>query len=572
MSPITKNSLIELNARDRVKAVLDEGSFRELLGPFDGLESPHLPPQGIVPQSDDGVVIGRGQIDGEEAVVISIEGCFQGGGIGEVSGAKIAGSLELALRDNKKGIKILPVMLFDTGGVRLQEANYGLLSISEIGAAVIALRQHVPVVGVIPGNVGCFGGMSITAGLFSHLIMTKGARFGLNGPEVIEQEAGIEEFDSSDRPLIWGTIGGTQRYSTGFVDELVDDDVKEIRKAIHQAFLEKGKEINKTEQVDFYRHFLSQIDPSKPIDPQTIRELWKQVRNADNPKEVDIHSLPELDMPNSRGRAWFKALSGIGDPKGDIPSVLYGDSILGKEHVRYISVVPNPYNRFPRARQGEVGLDEGWAIAKCVRDAVEKDKNGIPRAIVAIVDVPSQAYGYREELLGIHFALAAAVDAYSTARLAGHPVISLIVGNAISGAFLAHGYQSNRILALNDDGVNVHAMSKQSAARITRRSIRDLEEATRKVPAMAYDVTSYSLLGALYELIDGIEADTPGEQDIQTIKNKLTDAIADTRSDPPDLSNRLLTKEAINGGRTASIKTRKLLEQQWNSIHMIYSS
>ncbi|MDN4075348.1 biotin-independent malonate decarboxylase subunit beta [Fictibacillus terranigra] len=572
MSPITKDSFIELNARERVKAVLDEGTFQELLGPFDGLESPHLPPQGIVPQSDDGVVIGRGQIDGEEAVVISIEGSFQGGGIGEVSGAKIAGSLELALRDNKKGIKTLPVMLFDTGGVRLQEANYGLLAISEIMAAVIALRQHVPVVGVIPGNVGCFGGMSITAALFSHLIMTKGARFGLNGPEVIEQEAGIEEFDSSDRPLIWGTIGGTQRYSTGFVDELVDDDVTEIRKVIHQAFLGKGKEINKTEQVDFYHHFLSQIDPSKPIDSQTIRELWKQARNADIPKQVDIHSLPELDMPNSRGRAWFKSLSGIADPKGDIPSVLYGDSILGKEHVRYISVVPNPYNRFPRARQGEVGLDEGWAIAKCVRDAVEKDKNGDPRAIVAIVDVPSQAYGYREELLGIHFALAAAVDAYSTARLAGHPVISLIVGNAISGAFLAHGYQSNRILALNDDGVNVHAMSKQSAARITRRSIRDLEEATRKVPAMAYDVTSYSLLGALYELIDGIEADTPGEQDIQTIKNKLTDAIADTRSDPPDLSNRLLTKEAINGGRTASIKTRKLLEQQWNSIHMIYSS
>ncbi|MCM3732700.1 biotin-independent malonate decarboxylase subunit beta [Fictibacillus nanhaiensis] len=572
MSPITKNSLIELNARDRVKAVLDEGSFRELLGPFDGLESPHLPPQGIVPQSDDGVVIGRGQIDGEEAVVISIEGSFQGGGIGEVSGAKIAGSLELALRDNKKGIKTLPVMLFDTGGVRLQEANYGLLSISEIGAAVIALRQHVPVVGVIPGNVGCFGGMSITAGLFSHLIMTKGARFGLNGPEVIEQEAGIEEFDSSDRPLIWGTIGGTQRFSTGFVDELVDDDVTEIRKAVQQAFFDKGKEINKTEQVDFYRHFLSQIDPSKPIDPQTIRELWKQVRNADIPKEVDVHSFPELDMPNSRGRAWFKALSGIEEPKGNIPSVLYGDSILGKERVRYISVVPNPYNRFPRARHGEVGLDEGWAIAKCVRDAVEKDKNGDPRAIVAIVDVPSQAYGYREELLGIHFALAAAVDSYSTARLAGHPVISLIVGNAISGAFLAHGYQSNRILALNDDGVNVHAMSKQSAARITRRSIRDLEEATRRVPAMAYDVTSYSSLGALYELIDGIDADTPGEQDIQTIKDKLTDAIVDTRSRPHDLSNRLLTKEAINGGRTASIKTRKLLEQQWNSIHMIYSS
>ncbi|MFC7395319.1 biotin-independent malonate decarboxylase subunit beta [Scopulibacillus cellulosilyticus] len=565
MARITKESFIELNGRERAKSLIDKGTFRELLGPFEGIESPHLEPQGIVPESDDGVIIARGTINGQSSVVISIEGAFQGGGIGEVSGAKIAGALELALCDNENGTKTYPVMLFDTGGVRLQEANYGLLSISEIGSAVAALRQHVPVIGVIPGNVGCFGGMSITAALFSHLIMTKEARFGLNGPEVIEQEAGIEEFDSSDRQLIWGTIGGKQRYVTGFADYLVNDDIQEILQAIQKTFTEGKKEINRTEQVELYRSLLNKVDPNQSINPEDFRQLWKQVTQGDQSIQTANDSQKKLEgTPESRGKTWFTALTGIENPMTDIPSVLYGDTQFGNERVRYISVVPNPNNRFPRARNGEVGLDEGWAIAKCVREAIDEDKDGNRRAIVAIVDVPSQAYGYLEELFGIHYACAAAADAYAAARRSGHPVISLIVGKAISGAFLAHGYQANRILALHDKGVNVHAMSKSSAARITKRSIEELDEATKKVPAMAYDIDSYATLGALNDLINGINADSPSSQDVETIKDKLMNAITDVRHDSTDLSIRLRTEAALEGGRKASIVVRKKLAEQWS--------
>ncbi len=52
----------------------------------------------------------------------------------------------------------------------------------------------------------------------------------------------------------------------------------------------------------------------------------------------------------------------------------------------------------------------------------------VKRPIVAVIDVPSQAYGRREEA-GIHQALAGAA-AYAKARLAGHPVIGLIVGKS----------------------------------------------------------------------------------------------------------------------------------------------
>src|SRR6266404_8033203 len=146
---LARKSFVELNARERAQALLDEGSYRELLGPFERLGSPWLLQQGVVPQADDGLIVARGKIGGTDSVILAIEGQFQGGGIGEVSGAKIAAALDLALEDAKKGHPVQVVLLLETGGVRLQEANLGLEAIAEINSSLIALRQHVPVVGVI---------------------------------------------------------------------------------------------------------------------------------------------------------------------------------------------------------------------------------------------------------------------------------------------------------------------------------------------------------------------------------------------------------------------------------------
>lgn len=198
---LKQHSFVELGARQRARALLDAGSFRELIDPFARMTSPWLPKQGVVPQADDGVVVAKGAIGGQPVVVCAIEGNFQGGSMGEVGGAKMAGALELAAEDNRKGIPTAAVLLLETGGVRLQEANLGLAAIAEIHAAIVDLRRYQPVIGVVAGSVGCFGGMSIAAGLCSYLVVTQEARLGLNGPQVIEQEAGIEEYDSRDRPL-----------------------------------------------------------------------------------------------------------------------------------------------------------------------------------------------------------------------------------------------------------------------------------------------------------------------------------------------------------------------------------
>jgi malonate decarboxylase gamma subunit len=275
--------------------------------------------------------------------------------------------------------------------------------------------------------------------------------------------------------------------------------------------------------------------------------------------------LSAESSPSCRGRIWFDALTGgagviLSGPR----SVCVADAALGSQTARFIAVVPDAQNRFPRARTGEVGLDEGWALARHVRATIAEDIEGARRAIIAIVDVSSQAYGRREELLGIHLACAAAADAYASARLAGHPVIALLVGKAMSGAFLAHGYQANRIIALDSPQVMVHAMGKQAAARVTRSSVEKMEKLGEQIAPMAYDIRSYAKLGLLHELVEGIEADAPGRIDVDRVRAQLVSAVSDARAGASDLACRLASP-AARKTRAASIEVRRRLAEQWDA-------
>lgn len=267
-------SFIELKARQRAQALLDDGSYRELLDPFEGIISPWLGPQGIVPQADDGMVVAKGTLNGQPAVVVAIEGAFQGGSMGEVSGAKMAAALELAAEDNRNGIPTQAVLCLETGGVRLQEANLGLAAIADIHAAIVDLRRYTPVVGIVAGTVGCFGGMSIAAALCSYLIVTREARLGLNGPQVIEQEAGIEEYDSRDRPFIWSMTGGEVRYESGLVDALVGDGMNAVKAAMNDAIAKGVPAKHRTDNYDDYLNRLTNFDTRKQADAEQIKALF----------------------------------------------------------------------------------------------------------------------------------------------------------------------------------------------------------------------------------------------------------------------------------------------------------
>jgi malonate decarboxylase beta subunit len=222
-------SYYESTARARIAGLLDTDSFHEWLPAAERVTSPHLSTLELPAAFDDGVVIGQGSISGKKIFIAAQEGGFMGGAVGEVHGAKIVGMLERAVRDHPAAV----LLLLETGGVRLQEANAGLIAVSEVMRAILGARAAgVPVIVVIGGQYGCFGGMGIAARCATAIIISEEGRLGLSGPEVIETARGVEEYDSRDRALVWRTVGGKHRYLLGECDTIVPDSMDAFRQAI----------------------------------------------------------------------------------------------------------------------------------------------------------------------------------------------------------------------------------------------------------------------------------------------------------------------------------------------------
>ena len=221
-----KHSYFEASARQRLAGVLDSKSFRELLPPAERAISPHLRMLDLPAAFDDGIIVGEAMLSGKRVLAAAQEGGFMGGAVGEVHGAKLTGLLERALRQSPAAV----LLLLESGGVRLHEANAGLIAVSEVMRALLATRAAgIPVVALIGGTFGCFGGTGIIARCCDAIIMSEEGRLGMSGPEVIETAAGVEEFDSRDRALVWRTTGGKHRYLLRDADRLVDDDIGAFR-------------------------------------------------------------------------------------------------------------------------------------------------------------------------------------------------------------------------------------------------------------------------------------------------------------------------------------------------------
>ena len=226
------SSYLESSARERVQRLFDAGSFTEFLPPSARVISPHLGQLDAPVAFDDGVVIGRALLDGEVVFAAAQEGGFMGGAVGEVHGAKLVGLLRRAIFEQIGAV----VLLLETGGVRLHEANAGLIAVSEVMRAVLDARAAgVAVITLAGGANGVFGGMGIVARCTNAIVMSEEGRLAMSGPEVIETASGVEEFDSQDRALVWRTTGGKHRYLLGDCQAIVADSVAAFRQAAIDA-------------------------------------------------------------------------------------------------------------------------------------------------------------------------------------------------------------------------------------------------------------------------------------------------------------------------------------------------
>lgn len=287
---------LEASARERAIELVDKGTFTELIGPTAKRTSPHLPVLGEAVEFDDGVVTGIGLLGQHPAIVISQEGRFIGGSVGEVGGTKMVGALMLAdqLSEQTNSPAHRPIVLisFETGGVRLHEANAGLLAHAECMDMLQTLRDRVPVVALIGSKIGCFGGMGFVAAATDIIVMSESGRLGLTGPEVIEQEMGRSEFDASDRALVFRTTGGKHKYIIGDCNYLIADTLC----AFHQQAaviadlpwpeIEALRRIGSEAKVRTQMALTQRISEMAPGD---ARDVWAAAGNAEPQALVDMN-------------------------------------------------------------------------------------------------------------------------------------------------------------------------------------------------------------------------------------------------------------------------------------------
>jgi biotin-independent malonate decarboxylase gamma subunit len=260
----------------------------------------------------------------------------------------------------------------------------------------------------------------------------------------------------------------------------------------------------------------------------------------------------------SRGSVWSRALFADATAVSGLPvSVIALDGSFAGIAWRSVAVVPDAEARFPRARGGEFGLDEGLAVADVVRGAPAG------AAILAVVDSPGQPYGRREESAGLHVALGCAVEAYVTERRRGRQIFALAVGKAISGAFLAHGLQAGWLAALRDPGVEVHVMPASSVARITRESPAEVARVATVVPATARDIETFARSGAVDRLFDVVDPLLPSEHELGLVRAALVEAHAarlGLRAPRERLTHSLAAQP-----RAAALATRARIAATWDA-------
>ncbi len=283
-----QKSFYEKTARNRIASIVDQHSFQEMLKPGSIPVSPNLASLDIVGSFDDGVIIGQATVQNEPIYIIAQEGKFMGGAVGEIHGAKIVGTLLKAIEEKPKAV----VFFVDSGGVRLHEANAGLITISEIMRAMLKVRDAgIPVITVIGGTNGAFGGMGICACLSTHIIMTEEGRLALSGPEVIETIKGVEEFDSKDRALVWRVTGGKTRYLLDHVEFLVEDNIDDIKQGIMEALAQPKVELNLAYLQQQQASLQNQYD--QWFGEKDSIQIWQSM-NIDNPESISMLSAKQV--------------------------------------------------------------------------------------------------------------------------------------------------------------------------------------------------------------------------------------------------------------------------------------
>lgn len=249
------------------------------------------------------------------------------------------------------------------------------------------------------------------------------------------------------------------------------------------------------------------------------------------------------------------------------PGAVVGTARLNGEELTVIANDAEAVNpRFPVVYFGVIGMEEAYKMACAVYQTMEADADqpvSRKRALVLIVDTPGNGPGKVEEIIGMNKATGAYQLALAEARKAGHPIVAMVIGRAISGAFLCHGLQADHILALPQEcGTVIHVMPLSSISRITKIDVESLSELSKQSPVFASGVEFFYRLGGVEEIVP-----TPKEmrdciaRHIQEI-HALKEAGHYDQTGPWNRG----TLGAQRGGRVTRSKVMKHMEAQFKPL------
>ena len=375
----------KLTARERVAALLDDGSFQET-GAFRrnrtttfGMDKADMPA--------DGVITGSGSVFGRPVHIASQDFTVMGGSAGEAHSIKVTEALKASLMTGTPF-----VFINDSGGARVQEGIDSLSGYGKVFYANVLLSGAVPQISIISGP--CAGGAAYSPALTDFIIQTRKAHMFITGPGVIKQVTG-EEVTQDD-------LGGADAHMgrSGVVHFVADDDEQAI--LIAQKLLSFLPQ-NNTEDAPI-------------VDPDDVVES--------NPRLRDI-----IPVESNKGYDVREVIAELVDHQ-DFLEVQAGwarNIVVGFGRVvgRTVGIIANQ----PSVMSGVLDIDSSDKASKFVRFC-----NAFNIPVVNLVDVPGFLPGVAQEHNGIIRHGAKMLYAYSAATV---PKITVVLRKAYGGAYLA---------------------------------------------------------------------------------------------------------------------------------------
>lgn len=375
----------KMTARERIDALLDPGTFREL----DALTRHRCTDFGMEQRRPlgDAVITGSGLIDGRLVYVFSQDFMDFGGSLGEVFADKICKIMDMAM---KNGAPVIGIN--DSGGARIQEGVVALGGYAEIFYRNVMASGVVPQLSAIMGP--CAGGAVYSPAMTDFIMMVKkGSHMFITGPEVIKSVT-REEVTFED-------LGGAMTHnSKSGVAHLMANDEQQCLQQVRQLFsylpsnnLEDPPRIFCDDSPERQDPELNTIIPDDPNRPYDMRDVVQKI--------VDHGEFFEIQP------YWA------------------GNLIIGFARMdgQTVGVVGNQ----PSFLAGCLDVDASIKGARFVRFC---DSFNIP--LITFVDVPGFLPGTAQEYNGIIRNGAKLLYAYCEANV---PKLTVITRKAYGGAY-----------------------------------------------------------------------------------------------------------------------------------------